>query len=151
MTDENLAPDCDLVVTTSDRAGLLAERCAGTGQEVHVVSTHPFGLPIAHTLPPGCHDVTLAVRVQPDAYLQFPGELDHAALLAQADALGVQWGAAAGSRVLVPAALDASLAPLACLAMPLARDVSVVIVAQGSPDQLKSIAAAEGINAWASP
>ncbi len=151
ITDMSLAPACDLVVTTSDRAELLAGPCAAAGQTVQVVSTHPFGLPITDALPHGCNDVTLAVRVQPDAYLQSPGARDHRELLAHADSLGHQWGVEPGARVLVPAAIDASLAPLACLAMPLAMDASVVIVAQASTDQIESITAQEAISAWASP
>lgn len=55
--------ECDLLVAGPTEA-------AGLPGDVQVVSTHPFGMPLDQAslaqLPPGCEDVTLAVRNQPD-------------------------------------------------------------------------------------
>lgn len=56
--------ECDLLVAGPQEA-------TGLPGEVHVISTHPFGMPLdAATmaqLPPGAEDVTLLVRTQPDS------------------------------------------------------------------------------------
>lgn len=55
--------ECDLLVAGPQEA-------TGLPGEVHVVSTHPFGMPLDAAamaqLPPGAEDVTLLVRAQPD-------------------------------------------------------------------------------------
>lgn len=58
--------ECDLLVAGPDEA-------TGLPGSVHVVSTHPFGMPLdaaaTAQLPPGVEDVTLVVRAQPDQQL----------------------------------------------------------------------------------
>lgn len=131
--------EADLVVC----APQSADRLAGLGIDVCVVSLHPFGLPLTEPLPDGAVDVTIAVRQQPDAYLFDPpstgspalrisGEtLDHAALLAVARSRGTAWGLAPGGRLLADDAVSGADAWLAALAVPLACDASVVLVHGG--------------------
>lgn len=147
-----------LHVTSADRAAELASR----GREpIAVVSLHPFGLPVAATLPPQAHDATLVVRLQPDAYLYEPPSDDlpawqHAGhdVLTQAELLhvagerGEQWGVAQGGRLLAGAGLDEADAWLAALAVPLATGCSVVLVT-GDYD-VADMTRAEGITATAS-
>lgn len=125
---------CDLTVTTADRAAEL-------DREAAVVSLHPFGLPITEPLPPRAHDVTLAVRQQPDAYLfDTPGP-NAPALMASGIAttsaqvwqdardLAARWGLLPGGRLLASGPVGVE-AVLAALAVPLAADASVVLAAQ---------------------
>lgn len=155
------ASDASVTVTTLDRARLRdAER-----SRVVVASLHPFGLPITEPLPPGVEDATIIVRQQPDAYLFDPGAGDAAALVlgdtsgtqdevlerarGLADAVGVR----RGGRLLVPADRADLDGWLACAALPLAADCSIVIV-RGSADDgtpgaasVKSIALQEQVTA----
>lgn len=130
----------DLVVTTAARADAALE----VGATTVVASLHPFGLPVAEPLPPGVDDVTLAVRQQPDAYLFESPVADDPALAVGSDVLtqrslleagreiGERCGLTSGGRLLVPAsdAREESVdAWLACLAVPLACESAVVLVA----------------------
>lgn len=136
------ATDVDLVVTTAGAAGGLTDP---TG-EVAVVSLHPFGLPVEEALPPGAHDVTLAVRQQPDAYLydlpsaSSPAFRMHGILLDQSALLGVareraeSWGLEPGGRLLVGDAATPDDAWLAALVVPLAVQGSVVLVSGPAGD-----------------
>jgi len=57
---------------------------AGLVGEVHVVSTHPFGMPLSPEqlarLPEGAQDVTLLVRAQPDQQLYVQDHRDRVAI-----------------------------------------------------------------------
>lgn len=69
--------ECDLLVAGPREA-------MGLPGEVHVVSTHPFGMPFdaaaAAQFPPGVQDVTLLVRAQPDRQLLVADQSDRIAL-----------------------------------------------------------------------
>ena len=144
----------DLVVTTADEAELAV---AG-GSRHAVVSLHPLGLPLREPLPPDVHDVTIIVRQQPDAYLFDPPTGSSPALRTGADvatqselldaarARGQSWGLATGGRLLVPHTASDDDAWLACLAVPLACDASVVMVAGGG--DLQAVADQERVSAW---
>ena len=133
--------DADLIVASSD----LAAGLVGGRQDVAVVSLHPFGLPLTDALPDGAFDVTIPVRQQPDAYLFDSPQPGYAALtigdsrLTQAEAFeraaerARDWGLARGGTLLVPEALDVIDSWLAVLAVPLAVDASVVLLAGGAP------------------
>lgn len=145
------ALDADLVVASAERAAALG----GLGHDVAVVSLHPFGLPIVTPLPAFAFDATVTVRQQPDAYLfEPPGphlpalrigtrELSQEQALAEAGERGRRWGLATGGRLLVTggsgrdtdgASTDDELDLwLAVLAVPLARDGSVVIAPGADP------------------
>ena len=131
----------DLLVSSPERAESLAAE--GRSPALAVVSMHPFGLPLSTDPPAGAVDVTLAVRQQPDAYLfEPPGPADAAlriegrvmtqeqALDAAAE-LAARWGLVAGGRLLVGPDLDALDAWLACVAVPLVADASVVLLGDG--------------------
>lgn len=130
LTDD--ADRADLVVTTVERASGLPDRAPAI-----VVSLHPFGLPVSEELPAGVTDATIAVRQQPDAYLFETPDASSAALsvagasLSQEEALAMAQalGPAAGDRVAVMSGLPDLTGWLACLALPLAIDGSVVLVA----------------------
>jgi len=135
------ATDADIVVSSADLAGALV----GGPKEVAVVSLHPFGLPLTVALPDGAVDVTIAVRQQPDSYLFDPPHPDYAALrvdgstLTQSDAFALaaarahDWELAAGGTLLVPEAAGQLDAWLGALAVPLAAEASVVLIAGGAP------------------
>lgn len=138
------APEADLIVAGPAEARDLAEAGA---RDVAVVSLHPFGLPIAETLPTGCFDVTLTVRQQPDAYLfepPAPGDLALAGpdaatqddALVRAAELGARWGLASGGRLLVDRRTTNRDAWLGAYAVPLAMSASVVM-ADGQGDDLR--------------
>ncbi len=122
----------DLVVTTAPRAADHAHRTS-----VVVVSMHPFGLPVTDPLPVGVTDATIAVRQQPDAYLFGMPDASTPALfvtgtsMSQEEALASaqDLGPGSGDRVAVPATLRGLTGWLACLALPLAIDGSVVLLA----------------------
>jgi uncharacterized protein (TIGR03089 family) len=107
------------------------------------VSLHPFGLPIAGSLPEGVDDATLLVRQQPDAYLFEPPSGELVALLEPSDARTQQqlieeaaaaaaaWGLGAGGRLLVTESADLDLAVLAA---PLAAGAASVLVGSGLDD-----------------
>ena len=157
--------NAELVVASEATASSLASP-AGPAQALHpvqVVSSHPFGLPIARGLPDGCEDVTVTVRNQPDAFLQVaagPGDaaLDgaegtftQAEVLAHARELGARWQLTSGGRLHVPARLEGSEALMACLAVPLACDAAAVIVRALDSDDEARLAGQERITAWAAP
>lgn len=131
----------DLVVTTADHAADHADRA-----DVVVVSLHPFGLPVTAALPAGVTDATLAVRQQPDAFLFETPDGSSPALSvdgterSQEDALSMAGalGPTAGDRVAAPSGLPDLTAWLACMALPLAIDGSVVLVAaEQVPDTIR--------------
>lgn len=148
----------DLVVTTAPRADVALS----AGSPTVSVSLHPFGLPVTEALPPGVEDVTLAVRQQPDAYLFDPPSGQDLALatgddlltqtkaLASARDLGERCGLQHGGRLLATAGEGAGPEDwLACLAVPLACEASVVLVtgASDEPGALASLRAQEHITA----
>ena len=55
----------DLVVCTSTDAAALAESASC---DVVVVSLHPFGLTVPGSVPDGCADASVVVRMQPDGF-----------------------------------------------------------------------------------
>ncbi len=55
----------DLVVCTSEDAESLASTATG---DVVVVSLHPFGLTVPGSVPNGCIDASVVVRMQPDGF-----------------------------------------------------------------------------------
>ncbi len=129
--------DADLVVASPDEAVALA--AAGV-PDVAVASMHPFGMPITGELPPGCVDVTLTVRQQPDAYLFEPpapdspalvldgDRLDQQALLERAAARAADWRLESGGRLLVDASTSMVDGWLGSLAAPLIASAAVVLV-----------------------
>lgn len=138
VTDQQA--EAALVVTTVDRAATVS-----TDVPTVVASLHPFGLPVTDDLPVGVNDATIVVRQQPDAYLFEPAiptlhamdidgrELSQEAMLAAAAELGP----VRGDRVLVTGSLPPLTAWLACLALPLATEGSVVLTpAQALPTPL---------------
>lgn len=151
--------EADLVVTSAARA----ERAAALSTPAVAVSLHPFGLPLAESLPAGIEDATLAVRRQPDAYLHERPQADDVALvldshaLTQADmmdtasALADRWGLRDGGRLLVTDEEDGIPAIerwIASLAVPIVRDAAVVLVSGiAHPDALSSVRAQEHISA----
>lgn len=135
------ASDISVMITTPARAHLWdAER-----SRVVVASLHPFGLPVTEPLPPRVEDATVIVRQQPDAYLFDPGTGGTAALsvgdtretqdevLQSARGLADAMDVSPGDRLLVPADRADIDGWLACAALPLAVDCSIVIV-RGSAD-----------------
>ena len=128
--------DAPLVVTTPDRAEFVR---ASVTSPVAVVSMHPFGLPISEPLPDGTEDVTVAVRSQPDAYLfetpdahstaidKAAGHVTQEQVLAEASSLATSLGLHPGDRLLAEDSADPHDLWLACLALPLAADTSVVL------------------------
>jgi len=139
VTDE--PENADLVVTTVPRAAVHAHRAA-----VVVVSMHPFGLPVTDPLPAGVTDATIAVRQQPDAYLFETPDSSTPALvvtgtsMSQEEALASaqELGPGSGDRVAVVATLPELTGWLACLALPLAIDGSVVLLAGDDvPDPIR--------------
>jgi uncharacterized protein (TIGR03089 family) len=144
------ASHAPLTVTTLPRAHLWD----ADGSRVVVASLHPFGLPVTEPLPPRVEDATIIVRQQPDAYLFDPGTGDDAALaldgtggtqdevLERARALGHAVGVSRGGRLLVPADRADLEGWLACAALPLAADCSIVIV-RGAADGGAAGSAAE--------
>lgn len=127
----------DLVVTTAPQADLAL----AAGSPTVVASLHPFGLPVTEQLPPGVDDVTLAVRQQPDAYLFDPPSAQDLALAVGSELLtqrqvlesgrviGEHCGLEKGGRLLAGWGDEgAREAWLACLAVPLACEASVVLV-----------------------
>jgi uncharacterized protein (TIGR03089 family) len=146
----------DLLVAGPDDARELVTQ----GHDgIAVVSLHPFGLPLADPLPPGCTDVTITVRQQPDAYLFDPPSpgypalqadgavLDQAGAVERGRVLGGGWGLDAGGRLLADDTLPLTTAWLAALATPLACAASVVLVS-GVAD-LDQVAAQERTTARA--
>lgn len=147
------ASHAPVTVTTLPRAHLWD---AG-GSRVVVASLHPFGLPVTEPLPPQVEDATIFVRQQPDAYLFDPGTGDTAAL-ALGDTSGTQdtvleWargladalGVSRGGRLLVPADRADPDGWLACAALPLVADCSIVIVRGAADDGAAGSAAVESI------
>ena len=105
--------------------------------EILVVSMHPLGLPITDPLPAGFIDATDVVRAQPDAFLP---DLPATATPVQVPA---QEAGLSGQRVLVarqvpPPALDAADSWAWPLAISLATDGSVVMVATSQEPALDS-------------
>jgi len=142
--------DVDLVVTT-------AQAAAGLGRAAALVSLHPFGLPLVGATPAGTHDVTLAVRQQPDAYLFDTPPGSAPALLIDAVEVSGQdvwdaaaglartWGLHASGRLLVTSEDLGRAELLAALAVPLAADAAVVL-APGATE-LDSLRKSEGVTA----
>lgn len=139
VTDD--VESADLVVSTVENASGLSGRAPAV-----VVSLHPFGLPVTDKLPAGVTDATLAVRQQPDAYLFETPDASSAAVsvagtsLSQEEALVMAQalGPTAGDRVAVTSGLPDLTGWLACLALPLAIDGSVVLVAAPAvPDAVR--------------
>lgn len=157
--DPSPASDAPVTVTTLGRAGLWD----AARSRVVVASLHPFGLPVTDPLPSRVEDVTIVVRQQPDAFLFDPGTADGAALVLRdarttqaevldrarelADAMGVR----RGGRLLVPADRTDLDGWLACAALPLAADCSLVIVRDasdgGRADAVDAIAEQEQVTA----
>lgn len=146
----------DLLVTTVD--GLASDGASDSSPATTVVvSLHPFGLPVTEPLPAGVLDATVVVRSQPDAFLGPPPRPSAAALrtgerpLAQEQLLELAvaragaWGLEPGGRLLVGPDVDVPDGWLAALAVPLAVDASVVLVA-GDHD-LQRIAEQEKVTA----
>lgn len=146
-----------LVAGPDDARELVAQGHDG----IAVVSLHPFGLPLPEPLPPGCTDVTITVRQQPDAYLFDPPSpaypalragdavLDQAGAVERGRALGAGWGLEPGGRLLADDTLPPTTAWLAALATPLACSGSVVLVS-GVTD-LDQVATQERVTARATP
>lgn len=156
--------DAPLVVTTADRAEFVR---ASVTSPVAVVSMHPFGLPISEPLPDGTEDVTVAVRSQPDAYLfEAPdahataidgavGHMTQEQVLTEASSLAASLGLRPGDRLLAEDSADPHDLWLACLALPLAADTSVVLTrgthgtgsGSGEDDAVARIAKQENVTA----
>lgn len=145
--------DACVTVTTLARAG---QWDPGRSRVV-VASLHPFGLPVTEALPPSVEDVTIIVRQQPDSYLFDPGTGDAAALalgdtsatqhevLQRARALAESAGVSRGGRLLVPADRADLDGWLACAALPLAADCSIVIVRGPADDATADAGSVESI------
>lgn len=116
---------------------------AGTAPLTLAVSLHPFGLPTHGPLPAGVLDAATEVRAHGDVFrpVDPPGPAtawlvhgdwswDHAQALTAAEELAEGYGVPPGARVLVrstAAGCDQRFAA-ACVALPLARDGSVVLL-----------------------
>lgn len=132
-------PEVEVAVLAPDRIG--DDRAPLT----LATALHPLGMPFREPLPAGVLDAAVEVRAHGDrfaAYRPARGDdpwLRHAGrILTQSEALAevaqvaAALGAAPGSRVLVTAGLPGAL--LALLALPLAADVAVVLLADPSAD-----------------
>ena len=132
-------PQVEVAVLAPDRIG--DDRAPLT----LATALHPLGMPFREPLPAGVLDAAVEVRAHGDrftAYRPATGDdvwLRHAGrtltqseALAEAGRLAASIGAVPGSRVLVTAALPEAL--LALLALPLAADVAVVLLADPAAD-----------------
>jgi uncharacterized protein (TIGR03089 family) len=147
------ASDASVTVTTVARA----HACDPRSSRVVVASLHPFGLPVTDPLPAQVEDATIIVRQQPDAYLFDPGSGNDSALavgdthwtqdevLDRARKLAEAVGVSRGGRLLVPADRADLEGWLACAALPLAADCSIVIVHGSADDDDAGAEAVEAI------
>jgi uncharacterized protein (TIGR03089 family) len=131
------AESADLIVT--DVAG-VGDVPSGTRAPIAVVSMHPFGLPTTEPIALPAHDATVVVRQQPDAYLfEVPVDEDAALelpdgtiltqgqLIDRALALAAEWSLASRGRLLAVESAPSVENWLACLAVPLVADASVIL------------------------
>jgi len=135
--------EVDLAVCTVAEVGQLRQPRCG---ETLVVSLHPFGLPITEALPYGFIEATAIVRAQPDGFWpDTPEETTQVSvhLPSQAEP---------GQRTLVACrSVDRIDSPPSWawpLAIPLALDGSVVMVAIGEPDDGSQVQSADGPERW---
>jgi uncharacterized protein (TIGR03089 family) len=132
-------PDVEVAVLGPDAIG--GERAPLT----LATALHPLGMPFREPLPSGVLDAAVEVRMHGDRFTpsyRVSGDdpwlrcadrtLTQAEALDEALALAASLGAAPGSRVLVTAPLPEAL--LALVALPLAADVAVVLLADPAAD-----------------
>lgn len=135
--------EVDLAVCTVAEVGQLRQPRCG---EILVVSLHPFGLPITEPLPDGFIEATAIVRAQPDGF--WPDTPEETTQVS----VHLPSRAQPGQRTLVACrSMDRIDSPPSWawpLAIPLALDGSVVMVAISGPERAGDAQAFDGHHGW---